>query len=75
MLRTLLVEFAWCSLRYNQWSRETYDRIHASKQPRKKKAAIAMARKILILAWAMMRDEVDYDPKRNLKPVQEKAAA
>lgn len=75
LLRTLLVECAWCSLRYNQWSRETYDRIHAGKQPRKKKAAVAMARKILLLAWAMMRDEVDYDPNRNLKPTKEKAAA
>ena len=67
LLRTLLVECAWCSLRYNQWSRETYDRIHGGKQPRKKKAAVAMARKILVLAWAMMRDEVDYDPDRNLE--------
>lgn len=75
LLRTLLVECAWCSLRYNQWSRETYARIHAGKQPRKKKAAVAMARKILLLAWAMMRDEVDYDPNRNLKPTKEKAAA
>ncbi len=68
LLRTLLVECAWCSLRYNQWSRETYDRIHAGKQPRRKKAAVAMARKILVLAWALMRDEVDYDPERNVKP-------
>jgi len=75
ILRTLLVECAWCSLRYNQWSRETYDRIHAGKQPRKKKAAVAMARRILVLAWAMMRDEVDYDPSRNLKPAKEKTAA
>ena len=75
LLRTLLVECAWCSLRYNQWSRETYDRIHAGKQPRKKKAAVAMARRILVLAWAMMRTETDYDAKRNLKPTQEKTAA
>lgn len=65
LLRTLLVECAWCSLRYNLWSRETYDRIYGGKQARKKKAAVAMARKILILAWAMMRDDVDYDPERN----------
>jgi transposase len=67
LLRTLLVECAWCSLQYNQWSRQTYDRIHAGKQPRKKKAAVAMARRILVLAWAMMRDEVDYDPERNVE--------
>lgn len=68
LLRTLLLECAWCSLRYNQWSQETYKRIHADKRPRKKKAAIALARKILVIAWAMMRDEVDYDPDRNLAP-------
>ncbi len=67
LLRTLLVECAWCSLQYNQWSRQTYDRIHAGKQPRKKKSAVAMARRILVLAWAMMRDEVEYDPQRNLE--------
>jgi len=65
LLRTLLVECAWCSLRYNSWSRETYDRIHGGKQARKKKAAVAMGRKILIVAWALMRDDVDYDPQRN----------
>ena len=59
LLRTLLLECAWCSFRYNQWSQETYKRIHAGKTPRKKKAAIALARKILVLAWATMRDEVD----------------
>lgn len=74
LLRTLLVECAWCSLRYNQWSRETYDRIHAGKQPRRKKAAVAMARKILVLAWAMMRDEVDYDPDRNVEQAPESKA-
>ena len=46
LLRTLLLECAWCSLRYNQWSQETYKRIHAGKRPRKKKAAIALARKV-----------------------------
>lgn len=67
LLRTLLVECAWCSLQYNEWARETYDRIHCGTQARKKKAAIALARKILIVAWAMLRDESDYEPERNIK--------
>ena len=71
LLRTILLECAWCSLQYNQWARETYDRIHHDTQTRKKKAAIAVARKILVLAWALMRDEVDYDPERNLEPAPE----
>ena len=65
LLRTLLVECAWCSLQYNDWSRTTYDRIHGGKQTRKKKAAVALARKILIVAWALMRDQSDYDPERH----------
>lgn len=66
LLRTLLVECAWCSLRYNQWSRLTYERIHGGKRVRRKKAAVALARKILVMAWAMLRDEADYDPGRLL---------
>jgi len=75
LLRTLLVECAWCSLRYNEWAKATYERIHAGSQPRKKKAAVALARKLLVIAWALMRDEVDYDHSRNLPPNEEKVAA
>ena len=70
LLRTLLLECAWCSLRYNQWSRTTYERIHGGKQVRRKKAAIALARKILVIAWAMLRDESDYDRHRNLPKLE-----
>lgn len=66
LLRTLLVECAWCSLRYNEWSRATYARIHGGKKVRRKKAAVALARKILVVAWAMLRDESDYDEQRLL---------
>ena len=66
LLRTLLVECAWCSLRYNEWSRVTYERIHGGKVVRRKKAAVALARKILVMAWAMLRDETDYDSKKLL---------
>lgn len=67
LLRTLLVECAWCSLKYNHWSRLTYERIHGGKRVRRKKAAVALARKILVLAWAMLRDETDYDRSRLLR--------
>ncbi len=64
LLRSMLLECAWVSLRYNAWSRVTYDRIHGGQQTRKKKAAIALARKIAVVAWAMLRDETDWDPAR-----------
>ncbi len=66
LLRTLLVECAWCSLKYNKWSQETYERIHGGKTVRRKKAAVALARRILVVAWAMLRDETDYDETKLL---------
>jgi len=69
LLRTLLVECAWCSLKYNPWARTTYERIHGGKRVRRKKAAVALARRILVVAWAMLRDGSDYDPQKLLLPV------
>jgi len=64
LLRTMLLECAWMSLRYNPWARATYDRIHGGQQTRKKKAAIALARKIAVVAWSMLKHETDWDPER-----------
>jgi len=64
LLRTMLLECAWASLRYNPWSRRTYDRIHGGQKTRKKKAAIALARKIAVVGWAMLKNETDWDPQR-----------
>lgn len=64
LLRTMLLECAWVSLRYNDWSRRTYDRIHGGQKTRKKKAAIALARKIAVVGWAMLKNETDWDAQR-----------
>ncbi len=62
ILRTLLVECAWVSVRYNAWAKTTHDRIHGGQKTRKKKAAVALARKIAVVAWAMLRDKTSWDP-------------
>jgi transposase len=62
LARTILVECSWASLRYNPWAKAVYDRVYGKQKTRKKKAAIALARKIAVLAWAMLRDEKDWDP-------------
>lgn len=64
LLRSMLLECAWASLRYNAWSRVTYDRIHGGQKTRKKKAAIALARKIAVVGWAMLKHQTDWDPQR-----------
>ena len=64
LLRTMLLECAWASLRYNPWAKAVYQRICGGQKTRKKKAAIALARKIAVVAWAMLKHETDWDPER-----------
>lgn len=64
ILRTILLECAWVSVQYNDWSRATYERIHGGQKTRKKKAAIALARKIAVVSWAMLKNKTDWDPEK-----------
>lgn len=56
MLRSLLVQVAWIGLRFNPWMREVYERVRRGSDARKKIAIIAVARRLLIRCWAMLRD-------------------
>lgn len=55
-LRKLLVECAWVMLRYNSWARAVYQRLTHGGKTRKKQAIVALARKLLVRCWAMLRD-------------------
>jgi transposase len=59
LLRKLLVECAWVMLRYNAWAREQYQRLNRG-GARKKQAVVALARKLLVRCWAMLRDGRDW---------------
>lgn len=56
LLRAALVECAWVMLRYNPWAKELFDRLCQGQKNRKKKAIVAVARKLLVRLWAMLRD-------------------
>jgi transposase len=60
MLRKLLVECAWAMLRYNSWAREVYRRLTHGGQTRKKQAIVAVARKLLVRCWAILRDRTHW---------------
>jgi transposase len=57
LLRSLLVEVSWSGIRYNRWMRETYKRVLRGSPSRKKIAITAVARKLLVRCWAMLRDK------------------
>jgi transposase len=61
LLRSALVECAWVMLRYNDWAREQYVRLVRGQKNRKKKAIIAVARKLLVRCWAMLRDRQSWN--------------
>ncbi|WP_404304953.1 IS110 family RNA-guided transposase [Neorhodopirellula lusitana] len=73
MLRSMLLECAWASLRYNEWSKLTFNRIHGGSTTRRKKAGIALARKIAVVAWAMMRDETNWNASKLISEEKQEA--
>jgi transposase len=60
LVRSLLVEVAWASLRHNPWARQSYQRISGGKKSRKKIAIVAVGRKLLVRCWAMLRDQTPW---------------
>jgi transposase len=56
LLRKPLVECAWAMLRYNAWARAVYPRLTHGGKVHKKQAIVALARKVLVRCWAMLRD-------------------
>jgi len=72
LLRALLVEVSWLGLRHNVWMRETYQRLLRGSPSRKKIAITAVARKLLVRCWVMLRDQ---QPWRDLEVGAAKQAA
>lgn len=68
-LRSILVEVSWLGLRTNPWMKQVFDRVCRGCKTRRKIAIVATARRVLIWAWAMMRDEKNWDPKIELQTV------
>jgi len=62
LLRGALVEIAWMLLRFNPWALEVYNRIYAGQKTRKKTAIVAVARKLLVCCWAMLKHNQPWNP-------------
>ncbi len=67
LLRCLLVEISWISLRYNPWAQQTYQRLLRGSPSRKNIAITALARKLLVRCWAMLRDRQPWSAEVSRK--------
>ncbi len=69
-LRSALVEAAWLMLRYNPWAKSVYDRLTSGQKTRKKKAIVAVARKLLVRCWVMFLRKEPWNKETMIaKPV------
>ena len=62
-LRQMLVEVSWIALKYNPQLRAFYHRVYRGQKSRKKIAIVAVARKLLVYCWAMLRDGTTWHPQ------------
>lgn len=60
MLRQTLNQAAWVAVRCNPRLREFYLRVSRGAKKRSKQAIVAVMRKLLVIAWAMLRDARRY---------------
>jgi transposase len=63
LLRGMLVEVAWMVWRHNAWAKSFVARISRGMKLRKKIAIVALARKLLVILWAMLRDNAPWSGK------------
>lgn len=64
LLRSLLVEVSWIGLRWNPWMKRVYERALRGSPSRRKIAIVAVARRLLVVCWAMLRDGTRWrDPE------------
>lgn len=64
LLRQLLNQAAWMAVRWNPHLRAVFVRISGGRSGRRKLAIVAVMRKLLVTAWAMLRDGRAYRPPR-----------
>jgi len=64
LVRRLLVQAAWAALRWNLTLRRVFERITRGHQGRRKVAIVAVARRLAVIAWAMLRDGTTWQASR-----------
>ena len=64
LLRLVLNQAAWMALRWNPELREFFLRVGGGQKKRRKQAIVAVMRKLLVIAWALLRDGTRYQARR-----------
>jgi transposase len=68
LLRSMLVEVAWMVYMRNDWAKAFVQRVSRGMPSRKNVAIVALARKLLVTLWAMLRDNARWREPRFAAP-------
>ena len=68
LLRGMLVEVAWMVYQHNAWARDFVNRVSRGIKGRRKIAIVALARKLLVKLWAMLRDNRPWQDPQTIAP-------
>jgi len=60
LLRSMLVEVAWLAVRHNDWAAGIVAQVSKGAKGRRRQAIVALARKLLVRLWAMLRDGTNW---------------
>ena len=60
LLRSMLVESAWVVWRHNDWARAWVNKIARGSQSKRKIAIVALARKLLLILWSMLKHNTPF---------------
>jgi transposase len=74
LLRQVLNQAAWVAVRCNPELRAFFLRLGGGQKKRRKQAIVAVMRKLMVVAWALLRDGTKYQAQR-LRAKKTKAAA
>lgn len=68
ILRRAVVECSWLLIRYNPWAKELFERLTSGQKTRRKQAAVAIGRRLLVRSWAMLRDDTEWNGPKKIVP-------
>jgi transposase len=75
LLRSMLVEVAWMVYLRSPWARAFVARVSRGVASRRNIAIVALARKLLVTLWAMLRDDAPWrEPQSAASPPEDTAA-
>lgn len=65
IVRSILIQVSWLGLRHSSWMRNIYERARRGSKSRKKIAIVAVARRLAVLCWVLLKEDRMWQLRAN----------